>query len=1116
MNYVWALAGALAIGCSNNKPANIAAESASLSPKPAQEQSLAAKLDRHLGQTQFLNLEYNMRSQAVGRSALESAQVKSADGGRAEQESDVFKIGEAGSKLLYLLNPSRGLQVVSFADGVGAPKIAGRANPTGNYAETMYSDFARGRIIAIEDYYKDNKSGSRLVVYDVKNPARPAVKQVIDAEARIVDSRIVGDVLYVAIHDTSQQTSRWGWSSEQVSGGRVVSYNLTGADLTEVQSVKLQLPAAHGELMNIQTSGTGPDMKYYLIAVQSESGWIWWDRASAVEIVDITDPQGRVAPLMTVYSKGRISERSQTKIHNGHLIVTSNYVVNPEARENRIARIAVESFKLSDAKADVITQDEAEYRRLHIERAVTKAKDEQKEAVREELLADKELGLKGRFVRQKNGSLKKLVADAVVTSGDTTGLSASLQDVRYQGDLLYAFWVPANNIDPLDVFNLNDLANGIKYEGRLMFDGWIARSFPITYKGRKFIIGLGWEIQNLNNENQRRYPQAKIFEIKETVRKIRDPKSGQVTEVPSYSIEGVPGAKVTMTEASHVWANFNGNDREIELRMDTESTGEILFSAYKWSRQGGSTEGGQLIRFNLEDAAQGIEGAAIQVGPFLAAPHGWLRRTFNNSEIKMINAFSTQSLSTFDTAALRASETAQAVSVLELARDISDYRTLPTKSGVLGIQIIRAGDYTTPSTTLRVVDTKFADAEKNSAKAELTVPGSVAETISVENGKTLLMLTSRTDYTDNAYPTTYVLARIQLNEQGLLVADQTSWTESNQVDGVSGRRAGRGAFIGRPWHSGSSASLVPTGDGRVLVKSGQKIQVIEEGKALAPAAVTLNASCPVASENNSVEMKKLDGRFIFIATKSEDGPNDHHGIVSKHLSMAEFNGQELKCGSAVNIPGSPVMISGKFVVTSDSFAKDARLVTESHQDHEGKKREYKRLHSIGSNAYTLVELGSNVAKLVDQTTELNGRYGLQPPARVAGEGSLLFTGERDEDSQYEAARLHELTVQNKRFAIATYQLDGVRGGVSLLGSAKLSKSGDRVLVLTAQDGVRVYRMPLGARPISSKFKPVLEDGTLGDSVDAYMSSAYGSVHYTESNNSIEISSGLRGIVQLSL
>ena len=77
-------------------------------------------------------------------------------------------------------------------------------------------------------------------------------------------------------------------------------------------------------------------------------------------------------------------------------------------------------------------------------------------AHRDVLTADAETGLKGRFVKQVATSgataLTKPLADSTVTVGNTQGLSASLQDVRFHDGLLYVYWVPANNIDPLDLF----------------------------------------------------------------------------------------------------------------------------------------------------------------------------------------------------------------------------------------------------------------------------------------------------------------------------------------------------------------------------------------------------------------------------------------------------------------------------------------------------------------------------------------------------------------------------------------------------------------------------------------------------------------------------------------
>lgn len=77
-------------------------------------------LSRNIGQTEFANPGYGLMLQSArsgdGLEAVPASASKSSDQ-RAVQEADVFKIGKKGSKLLYLLNSMRGLQVVSYADG---------------------------------------------------------------------------------------------------------------------------------------------------------------------------------------------------------------------------------------------------------------------------------------------------------------------------------------------------------------------------------------------------------------------------------------------------------------------------------------------------------------------------------------------------------------------------------------------------------------------------------------------------------------------------------------------------------------------------------------------------------------------------------------------------------------------------------------------------------------------------------------------------------------------------------------------------------------------------------------------------------------------------------------
>ena len=91
------------------------------------------------------------------------AETAAAGGKRDIQEADIFKIGKPGSKLLYLLNNYRGLQVVSFAKGEDQPELLGRVEATGNWPDAMYFDAAHDRLIVLENNYQSNDSRRRSV-----------------------------------------------------------------------------------------------------------------------------------------------------------------------------------------------------------------------------------------------------------------------------------------------------------------------------------------------------------------------------------------------------------------------------------------------------------------------------------------------------------------------------------------------------------------------------------------------------------------------------------------------------------------------------------------------------------------------------------------------------------------------------------------------------------------------------------------------------------------------------------------------------------------------------------------------------------------------------------------
>ena len=102
-----ALLGTAIVGCSKSHVAGNQSRltgEATFDPAPAtdDQDSIAAQLKRYKGQTKFLNpyTRYALGAEPSARSADRSAM----GGGRDIQESDIFKVGKPGSKLLFLLN----------------------------------------------------------------------------------------------------------------------------------------------------------------------------------------------------------------------------------------------------------------------------------------------------------------------------------------------------------------------------------------------------------------------------------------------------------------------------------------------------------------------------------------------------------------------------------------------------------------------------------------------------------------------------------------------------------------------------------------------------------------------------------------------------------------------------------------------------------------------------------------------------------------------------------------------------------------------------------------------------------------------------------------------------
>ncbi|MBI3555840.1 MAG: beta-propeller domain-containing protein [Deltaproteobacteria bacterium] len=1109
--------------------------SSSLTPQPAERDfPIEAQLKRFHGQTRFLNPGYTAYRKGGPVSAPRAGVPGDTSGGaeaapkRAQQESDVFKVGKSGSKLLYLLNSYRGLQIVNFTEGTDKPKLVGRVPATGNYPSDMYFDESNDRLIVLERVWYDASGNydytteqSRLLIYDVKNPAAPKIVQALGVDGEIADSRMVGDVLYVA----SALRPYWGAPASQKPKGFVYSIKLATGQLSVLQKQELALPASSRENMNIVEVNEAGQYKYFLVAVLSESGWGWWDRQSLVEVIDISDLKGAIKPLMVVSARGQIAKRAQTQIKNNVLIVTSNYRNEPGNWQSP-ERIAVETFKLPTEQNEVITEDEAQYRKMWIDHQLGRTTGEERERLEQKAAADSLMGIKGRFVRTAEGKLRKIMPDFAITVGDTTGQSAALQDVRYDGDLLHVFWVPQNQRDPFDLFDISHPENEIKYLKRLFFDGWIERSIPMTYQGRKFVLGLGWTVSNVNNEGNRRFPQAMLFEIVNSTGGSGSPRAVTV-------------AQFTLAQAN-VWTNFGGQDKFVELHEKGDGTGDVMFAASSYTN-GKSVSGGKLIGFDLNKAIAGDTDNVFTEGALLEGDEGWLKRVFTNPEIQKINTFSDMALGTFDVKNVgKATDTLKAMNILELARNIGAYVVLESNGIKRGLQIVTGSwwDGKHARTRLRLVPTNQADAELPAVLGEQVLKGSYMSSLVDRRDGSLWLatrVTRRLDVSDDGivgitrasmpmpgrpptvrYETRYFVYQLNLrgNADSIEVTNQVSWTGTPSA----------GHWY---WYGGNAVQLVQLDSGEVLAKADNEIHQISDASGTLLKKIALDG-CRAAGENE-VTLQFI-GNALYFTTKEPvtDGKRENLTFTRNFFAPLSIKAGVASCGNAINIPGKLVAVLDNRIVTDDDRVLD--VVARKYGN------DYTYYQTITANALDSLKLVGENATLVDDYDNGADR---SRALKTVGQGKFGYIDfDRYETFRYygENYRVPYTQLSNPRFVVLGLDAesrftkevfalpDDAITGAQLVEVFPDSAHGYLGVLSSGRKLQALRWSETNMRPVVQRLIPLDSNFQKQEAMSSvvlpgWYYSAYGQssgIHYTAAERSMEATRGVHGIQQLLL
>lgn len=235
---------------------------------------------------------------------------------------------------LLVLNQYRGLTLVDLDAGTIETQV-----PTYGYPRDLYVSGDRAYVLVgyatdatIEDNLLHFDVQARLYVVDISNPAQAAIVSAFDLDGDLVDSRLVGDVLYAVCAQF-----QWYWADGTTGSGEVgAGGGVVPGDRAKV--VKQQTSSSWVVSVNIADSENIHQVDeisfpgYSNIIQASDSGifvaatdWDWWNGSggTSITIVDISDPAGEMEVSGSVRVDGYVADRFKMDAYQGVLRVVS-------------------------------------------------------------------------------------------------------------------------------------------------------------------------------------------------------------------------------------------------------------------------------------------------------------------------------------------------------------------------------------------------------------------------------------------------------------------------------------------------------------------------------------------------------------------------------------------------------------------------------------------------------------------------------------------------------------------------------------------------------------------------------------------------------------------------
>ncbi len=239
---------------------------------------------------------------------------------RAIAEADIIQMD--GDRL-YALSRFSGLTLVDIEDPsklqiLGNHRIA--AEPFEMYLEddvvvAMFNGYGREVYDEEEDSYYWVET-SRIQALDTSDPSQITVVGDFEVPGNISDSRLVGDVLYLATHE-------WGcWGCSSGPSTVVTSFNLE--NLQEIDQIdQLRFEEAEDAYIQQRSITVTPERIYI-----GGRDWDWTNEqaeGSTIQVVDISDPEGDLTEGAALQIAGYIDSRWQMDEHDGVLRVLSQW-----------------------------------------------------------------------------------------------------------------------------------------------------------------------------------------------------------------------------------------------------------------------------------------------------------------------------------------------------------------------------------------------------------------------------------------------------------------------------------------------------------------------------------------------------------------------------------------------------------------------------------------------------------------------------------------------------------------------------------------------------------------------------------------------------------------------